>query len=212
MKVKDSSVKIDCLSIFIKEYLTELDNLVKRYTHVELDITSGCELIAIHEPGSKHYTGDAIDIRTWGIYSLKENIIEKFIKDLYKIFPDDLYDIVKEKDHIHIEFDPKLNDIKEIPIRMREHLIKVDETDGVIDIPILDHKDRITIPLYYKIAYSSDLKDAVRVGKFIVNAFGRYYTGITLFNPECKKKDSSLTKFIKALTKLVNLISERTKK
>ncbi len=57
-----------------------------------------------HKKGSKHYTGDAIDIRIW---NLPENISYlQASSDLRTLLGRD-YDVVLEKDHIHIEWDPK---------------------------------------------------------------------------------------------------------
>jgi D-alanyl-D-alanine dipeptidase len=56
-----------------------------------------------HGRGSLHYVGYAVDIRIWSI-----------VKDRLKWFVDELnkemgneFDCVLEKDHIHVEFQPK---------------------------------------------------------------------------------------------------------
>ena len=54
-----------------------------------------------HMEGSKHYTGEAIDIRKFDMKNVKvvvEEIKEYLGKD---------YDVIEEKTHIHIELDRK---------------------------------------------------------------------------------------------------------
>ena len=53
-----------------------------------------------HMPGSKHYIGQAVDIR---ISNLKdpESVLSRLEFEL-----DALFDIVLEADHIHFEYDP----------------------------------------------------------------------------------------------------------
>ena len=56
-----------------------------------------------HKPGSKHFSGEAIDIRINDLPRDKINVLYGFIKNsMEKDF-----DIVLESDHIHIEYDPK---------------------------------------------------------------------------------------------------------
>ncbi len=56
-----------------------------------------------HKEGSKHYEGQAVDIRIWDFTSEE---LESFAKDLRDALGDD-FDIVIEKDHIHAEYDTK---------------------------------------------------------------------------------------------------------
>jgi hypothetical protein len=56
-----------------------------------------------HSLGSLHYKGLAIDIRTRHL--LKEDI-PSITSEIKKALGSD-YDVIFEKDHIHIEFDPK---------------------------------------------------------------------------------------------------------
>jgi len=57
-----------------------------------------------HKEGSRHYTGDAIDIRIW---NLPEDVSYlQASSDLRSLLDDD-YDVVLESDHIHVEWDPK---------------------------------------------------------------------------------------------------------
>ena len=49
--------------------------------------------------GSLHYQGKAFDLRTW-------HVIEEVAKQLRTYLGKD-YDVIVEKDHIHVEYDPK---------------------------------------------------------------------------------------------------------
>ena len=56
-----------------------------------------------HGPKSKHYRGDAVDIRTRHLSADEEiNIAHEIAQSLGKDF-----DVVLESDHLHIEYDPK---------------------------------------------------------------------------------------------------------
>jgi len=101
MKTKDSSVKFDgvtanCLyGMYVVHCL--FDQL-----HYEMVITSCCD--GIHKAGSKHYSGNAFDLRFWQIAeSQRTNVCAK----LRLVLKGD-YDVVLEKDHIHVEYDPKV--------------------------------------------------------------------------------------------------------
>ncbi len=56
-----------------------------------------------HGPGSLHYVGYAADLRTWAIES--DNLAE-FTQGLAEELGEE-FDVVLEKDHIHVEFQPK---------------------------------------------------------------------------------------------------------
>jgi len=56
-----------------------------------------------HSAGSKHYSGHAFDIRTRDIPQDQWQIVAGDIRE--RIGSE--YDVVVEKDHIHVEFDPK---------------------------------------------------------------------------------------------------------
>ena len=72
-------------------------------------ITSGND--GKHMKGSKHYTNEAIDIRTKDMQKNKSTStvirIKKFIKEMGRNDWD--YDIIDEGDHIHIEYDKFVN-------------------------------------------------------------------------------------------------------
>jgi hypothetical protein len=56
-----------------------------------------------HSPGSRHYTGGAFDIRTRDIPQDEWQIVAGDIRERLG----SEFDVVVEKDHLHIELDPK---------------------------------------------------------------------------------------------------------
>lgn len=88
-------------SVEIKTAMEVADALSKAIANKEIVITA--ILDGKHMTGSKHYEGNAFDIRT-RIYTedelktLVSNLIDNLGKD---------YDVVNEGSHIHIEYDPK---------------------------------------------------------------------------------------------------------
>ena len=70
-------------------------------------ITSVCD--GRHRQGSKHYTGDAFDLRTWSDNKgtqMTDHFKEYLAKNLRAELGTD-YDVVVESTHIHVEYDPK---------------------------------------------------------------------------------------------------------
>ena len=63
-------------------------------------ITSGSE--GEHQPGSLHYVGKAIDLRTRDLPSLK---VVQLVYALRAWLGED-FDVIDEGDHIHVEYDP----------------------------------------------------------------------------------------------------------
>lgn len=59
-----------------------------------------------HMDGSKHYVGDAIDIRLASRYSSLSNIDLLLLNEGREALGNQ-YDFVLEQDHYHLEFDPK---------------------------------------------------------------------------------------------------------
>lgn len=56
-----------------------------------------------HKKNSKHYSGEAADLRIWAFDPIQVKLVAE---DLKKELGKD-YDVVIEGDHIHIEYDPK---------------------------------------------------------------------------------------------------------
>lgn len=69
----------------------------------ELVITSGTEPEANHKPGSLHYSGAAVDLRTRHMAEADK----KRAADLLRARLGAEFDVVLEQTHIHIEFQPK---------------------------------------------------------------------------------------------------------
>ena len=67
-------------------------------------VTSAAEPESKHMTGSLHYVGLAWDFRIWGLNDPQQasNKIKRLLQDT-----DFRYDVIFEKDHIHIEFDSK---------------------------------------------------------------------------------------------------------
>ena len=77
------------------------DTVYHEVAGVSAVITSGID--GSHSRGSKHYAGDAIDLRINHVAPEKHPIL---VSELKSALTAD-YDVVFEDDHIHIEFDPK---------------------------------------------------------------------------------------------------------
>lgn len=62
-----------------------------------------------HMPNSLHYKGNAVDIRLPGPTFLQspESNSRRVVNSIRASLTDD-YDVVLERDHIHIEYDPKV--------------------------------------------------------------------------------------------------------
>lgn len=79
-----------------------VDNIYKDHGRPEgVTITSICD--GKHMPNSKHYSGEAIDTRTRYFNRSKQKELTQDIKNQLG----SEFDVVLERDHIHIEFDPK---------------------------------------------------------------------------------------------------------
>jgi hypothetical protein len=82
--------------------MQEADRLHREMTGVEMVITAIFD--GTHMEGSKHYEGNAFDVRRWHL----GNRVKEFIARLKnELGPD--YDVVEEVSHIHIEYDQKKN-------------------------------------------------------------------------------------------------------
>lgn len=68
----------------------------------DLVITSAVD--GTHTRASKHYSGCAVDFRTNHVPAATQKLI---VADLSKALGGD-FDAILEKDHIHVEYDPKV--------------------------------------------------------------------------------------------------------
>ena len=96
MRLKDNTVNVEDLIPEIRDRLPELDQVYEEF-QTELVITSGKD--GVHGKNSLHYEGKAIDLRTW-------NVLDNLVKRI-RVQLGAEYDVILEKDHIHIEWDPK---------------------------------------------------------------------------------------------------------
>lgn len=74
---------------------------VAQLMDLELVITSGTD--GKHMEGSKHYTGDALDLRTRNLTKKQQVQVMNALRK--RLGPD--YDLVMESDHMHLEYDPE---------------------------------------------------------------------------------------------------------
>lgn len=93
MKFKDGVIWTD-IHPKVEQVLHGVDAVFQKHG-VEAVITSGRD--GKHMEGSKHYEGKAFDLRTW-------HVIEEVAKQLRMYLGKD-YDVIVEKDHIHIEWE-----------------------------------------------------------------------------------------------------------
>lgn len=54
----------------------------------------------VHMPGSKHYTGEAVDFRTWNLKSQVGVVAQRL-----RLALGPLFQVIIEHDHIHVELD-----------------------------------------------------------------------------------------------------------
>ena len=78
-----------------------IDRVYTEITGKEVTITSARD--GEHMSGSKHYDGKALDLRTRDIS--RDTAAKVTVKLQNNLGRD--YDVVHEKDHIHVEYDPK---------------------------------------------------------------------------------------------------------
>jgi hypothetical protein len=103
MVVSESKKKLLEPSPEIESAILAANALSKAIAGKEIVVTA--LLDGKHMKGSKHYSGNAFDMRTQqGMYSSEQ------INTLYENLKDNLgkdYDVVLHPTHIHVEYDPK---------------------------------------------------------------------------------------------------------
>lgn len=72
------------------------------YAKYGLDCVITSAVDGIHSKGSLHYTGQAVDLRTRDSGAK----INEIVRDIKEALAEN-YDVVLEKDHLHLEFQPK---------------------------------------------------------------------------------------------------------
>ena len=101
-----AGVSLRCLKREIRRALNIIEDVYINVAGHESIITSTTE--GTHSAGSLHYAGQAVDIALPGAHNMHAhpNAISKVAKRLREMLGKD-YDVVLEKDHIHVEYDPK---------------------------------------------------------------------------------------------------------
>ena len=104
MKTKNSTVNILGLAPVMFSALKTIELCCKITNGENYEITITSAFDGSHMTNSLHYVGLAIDIRSRDMSNITESAkwIDKFLNINSKCF-----DIVIEKDHIHIEYDKK---------------------------------------------------------------------------------------------------------
>lgn len=101
-KVVDGGAYRVRVSPFIEDAIVIVDAVSKAVTQKEIVVTS--ILDGVHGEKILHYKGLAFDMRTF-IYKSADEIEKLMSMFKYMLWPN--YDVVLEKDHIHVEYDPK---------------------------------------------------------------------------------------------------------
>lgn len=97
MRIKEG-VELDGISTNITKTWHIVEYYLAKYGQ-EMWITSGLE--GIHKQGSKHHSGEAVDLRIWDLEDP-----DRCVMEMSAILGPD-YDVVLESTHIHLEYDPK---------------------------------------------------------------------------------------------------------
>lgn len=97
--LKDETVSLDGLNTRMLTAIQAAAQVWKEQGMQSVTITSALD--GDHGTRSLHPSGQAIDLRIWGLPSMRSAAEQ--VKDL--LGPD--YDVILETDHLHIEFDPK---------------------------------------------------------------------------------------------------------
>ena len=101
MQLKDGVILYG-LDIRMRPALIQAEKIYVKYGRIEgSTITSALD--GVHSAGSLHYFGRAIDTRT---YYFDDETIDKVVFELKNKLGTD-FDVIKEKDHIHLEYDKK---------------------------------------------------------------------------------------------------------
>ena len=98
-------VSVRCLKREIRRALPIIERVYKDVAGHEAVITSTTE--GTHSPGSLHYVGQAVDAALPGTHGMvRKATATEVLSELRKELGPD-YDVVLERDHIHVEYDPK---------------------------------------------------------------------------------------------------------
>ena len=105
--IKDKSVNIWGLKPEMQPVLKTAAEVWKNFIGVDLVVTSAND--GIHSPGSYHYFGYAVDLRTWDSESkqIDSDLRREIVKTLRIVLAEysAYYDVVSHETHIHVEYD-----------------------------------------------------------------------------------------------------------
>ena len=96
-------VKSDGLSEKITEKIPTIDKIYIEVTGREATVTSTSERVEGRLSDSRHYSDEAIDLRT---RDTSPDKVDRIVRELKEALGRD-YDVVKKSNHIHVEYDPK---------------------------------------------------------------------------------------------------------
>ncbi len=82
------------------EAMEKTDDLHKKFTTQQATFPHVMD--GKHKDHSRHYIGLAFDLRRW----LLNSIVDKFVEELREALGAH-WDVIDEKTHIHVEYDPK---------------------------------------------------------------------------------------------------------
>jgi len=106
MKFKDG-VSVDGITKECISGMFVAEEVIKLYYNREMVITSVTD--GKHKEGSKHYEGNAFDIRTWTSRTSGKQMstgAKRHLAYLIGLSLGDDWDLVAEPTHLHIEYDP----------------------------------------------------------------------------------------------------------
>lgn len=104
MRCKDETVNVRDLTVQMQEALLKIESVY--LDSVEMVVTSGKD--GIHMRQSKHYEGNAVDLRTkhltWAVKSEWRDALKRTLGPDYDVI---LEGMGTDKEHLHVELDPK---------------------------------------------------------------------------------------------------------
>lgn len=143
-------VSLEGITPETKHAAEECDGIFKS-SGIQMVITSGSEGHdgdGVHKKGSKHYTGEAFDIRIWNIPGTREATVDIF-NIIQRVLGTD-YDVILEKDHIHVEYDPKTTKLTATARKVKR--VVTAEHTAVSLIKLIGGLVKAVIPFYDSIA------------------------------------------------------------